>query len=137
MEKEAAALDRTYEVIGAAMEVHSLLGPGLLEQVYEECLVQELVLRGIPCRRQVPLPISYKGVTIDRALRLDLLVDEHLIVEVKSVASFDAIHQAQLLTYLRLAGVSLGLLINFNVPHLRHGVRRLRLFSEQEKLRAP
>src|SRR5581483_9979063 len=122
--------DRSFEVIGAAMEVHSHLGPGLLEQVYEECLVRELGLRGIPCRRQVALPISYKGFTIERSLRLDLLVDEHLIVEVKSVVAFDAVHQAQLLTYLRLSSVSLGLLINFNVPQLRHGIRRLRLFSE-------
>lgn len=112
-------------VIGAAMDVHRILGPGLLESAYEECLCRELVLRGIPFTRQVPLPLEYKGIQVDCAYRMDLLVDDCLILEIKSAARIEPVHEAQLLTYLRLKGLWLGLLINFNVPVLKDGIRRL------------
>jgi GxxExxY protein len=113
------------EVIGAAMEVHRLLGPGLLESTYETCLCYELQARTIRYKSQVPLPIVYKGVHLEAGYRLDLLVEECLIVELKSVERFEPIHEAQLLTYLRLTNLWLGLLINFNVPVLRMGIKRL------------
>ena len=115
----------SYKVIGAAIEVHKHLGPGLLESAYEECLAKELMLRGIPFARQVPLPIIYKGVEIDAAYRLDMIVGDLLILELKSVEDVLPIHEAQMLTYLRLSGRKLGLLINFNVPILRDGVKRI------------
>lgn len=115
----------SYKVIGAAIEVHKHLGPGLLESAYEECLAKELTLRGIPFARQVPLPIVYKGVEIDVAYRLDLLVGNVLILELKSIDDVAPIHEAQMLTYLRLSGCKLGLLINFNVPILRDGIKRI------------
>ncbi|WP_081752790.1 GxxExxY protein [Kallotenue papyrolyticum] len=113
------------EVIGAAIEVHKTLGPGLLESAYEACLCYELQLRGIAFERQVPLPIVYKGVRLDCGYRLDLLVENLLIIELKAVEQIEPIHDAQLLTYLRLTGIWLGLLINFNVPVLRQGIKRL------------
>ncbi|MCL5961068.1 MAG: GxxExxY protein [Chloroflexi bacterium] len=113
------------QVIGAAIEVHRLLGPGLLESAYEECLTRELTLRDVPFQRQVPLPVEYKGTLVDCAYRLDLLVADLVIVELKTVEKLEAIHDAQLLTYLRLKGLWLGLLINFSVPVLRHGIKRL------------
>jgi GxxExxY protein len=119
--------DVTEAIIGAAIEVHRELGPGLLESVYENCLCHELYLRNIECQRQVELPIHYKGIEIRPAHRMDLLVDRRVIVEVKSVDCFDPIHESQLLTYLRLSGLSVGLLLNFKVPFLRDGVRRLSL----------
>ncbi len=112
-------------VIGAAIEVHRNLGPGLLESAYEECLCHELALRGMPFKRQYPLPINYKGVQLDAGYRLDLLVAEQVVVEVKAVESLQPIHEAQLLTYLRLGVWHLGLLINFNAPVLKRGIRRL------------
>lgn len=115
----------SYEVIGAAIEVHKHLGPGLLESAYEECLAKELCLRDIPFQRQKPLPISYKGTDVDVAYRLDMFVAEKVLVELKAVDSILPIHEAQVLTYLRLSGCKLGLLINFNVPVVRDGIRRL------------
>ncbi len=113
------------QVIGAAMDVHRILGPGLLESAYEECLCRELQLRGIPFKRQVALPLEYKGIRVDCAYRIDVLVDDCLILEIKATTRIEPVHEAQLLTYLRLKGLWLGLLINFNVPVLRDGLRRL------------
>ena len=117
--------DLTGEVIGAAIEVHKALGPGLLESAYEECLCHELKLRGIEFERQVDLPIEYKGTKLDCAYRMDIVADDQLIVELKSCESLQPIHQAQLLTYLKLTGLKVGLLINFNVPILKEGIKRL------------
>jgi len=112
------------QVIGAAIEVHKALGPGLLESAYEECLCRELALRNIRFERQRSLPVEYKGVQLDCGYRTDLLVSETVIVEIKAVESIQPIHEAQLLTYLKLGGWKLGLLINFNVPVLKNGIRR-------------
>ena len=114
----------TEQIIGAAIEVHRALGPGLLESAYEECLCQELRLRGVPFARQRPLPVEYKGKKLDCGYRLDLLVADAVVVEIKAVESIEPIHEAQLLTYLKLGGWKLGLLINFNVPVLKDGIRR-------------
>lgn len=114
----------TEQIIGAAIEVHRALGPGLLESAYEECLCRELALRGIPFERQRPLPVEYKGTKLDCGYRLDLLVAHAVVVELKAVGSIEPIHEAQLLTYLKLGGWKLGLLINFNVPVLKDGIRR-------------
>jgi GxxExxY protein len=115
----------TERVRGAAIEVHRHLGPGLLESAYEECLCHELVTRGISFERQRPLPVAYKGINLDCAYRLDLVVQENLIVEIKTVDKLLPIHEAQLLTYLKLAGLRVGLLVNFNVPMLKQGIKRL------------
>ncbi len=112
-------------VIGAAIEVHRVLGPGLLESVYERCLCHELGLRAMPHRRQVEVPVVYKGTPLDCKLCIDILVENRLIVELKTVEALQAIHEAQLLTYMRLARVHVGLLINFNVPLLKEGIKRL------------
>ena len=112
-------------VIGAAIEVHRLLGPGLLEVVYETALCKELSLRGIDYERQVSLPVSYKGQMLDCHVKLDLVVERIVIVEVKAVEKLIAVNWAQLLTYLRLQNLWLGLLINFNVEVLRDGLRRM------------
>ncbi len=114
----------THEIIGAAMEVHRVLGPGLLESAYEECLCHELDLRGLPYERQKPLPVVYKDVHLDAGYRLDVLVDNLVVLELKAVEALLPIHEAQLLTYLKLGGWQVGLLINFNVPVLRAGIRR-------------
>ena len=116
--------DLSSEVIAAAIEVHRELGAGLLESAYEECLCHELTLRTIPFERQVPQPVSYKGVLLDCGYRLDLLVAGKLVLELKSVAAIEPIHEAQLLTYLRLSRCKVGLLINFNVPLLKQGIIR-------------
>lgn len=113
------------KIIGAAIEVHKMLGPGLLESAYEECLCCEMALRGIKFERQVPLPLNYKGVDLDCGYRMDLLVEDKVIVELKSIEALEPIHDAQLLTYLRLRDAWLGLIINFNVIMLKDGVRRL------------
>lgn len=115
----------TEAVIGAAIEVHRTLGPGLLESTYEECLAYELHLCGVRFERQRPLPVRYKQVRLDCSYRLDLVVQEAVVVELKSVERLEPIHTAQLLTYLRLSGLRVGLLMNFNVPVLRAGLRRL------------
>jgi len=112
-------------VVDAAMTVHTALGPGLLESAYEACLAHELRKRGHEVGVQVVLPVDYDGIHIDAGYRLDLLVDDLVIVEVKAVAALAPIHQAQLLTYLKLSGRNLGLLVNFNVPHLRDGIKRM------------
>jgi GxxExxY protein len=114
-------------VIGSAIEAHRALGPGLLESAYQRCLKRELCLRSIPYRSEVELPVSYKGERLDCGYRLDLVVAECLVVEVKSVERLLPVHEAQLLTYLRLAALPIGLLINFNARALRMGVRRLML----------
>ena len=116
--------DLSRTVIGCAIEVHRELGPGLLESAYEQCLAHELRLKGIPFEPQKVLPVDYKGVLIDCGYRLDLLVDGRLIVELKAVAAVEPIHEAQLLTYLKLAKVKTGLLIIFNVPLLKDGIKR-------------
>jgi GxxExxY protein len=115
----------TEGIIGAAIEVHRALGPGLLESAYEGCLAFELAERGFKVERQKALPIFYKSVRIDCGYRLDLLVEESVIVEIKAVAAFAPIHKAQLLSYLRLSRCKVGLLINFNVEVLRDGIKRL------------
>ena len=117
--------DLTGEVIGAAIEVHKILGPGLLESTYEECLCRELELRKIPYERQKELPIEYKGLKLDCGYRLDILVANRLIFELKACESLQPIHEAQLLTYLKLTGIKLGLLINFNLPMLKQGIKRI------------
>ena len=117
--------DITRKIIGAAIEVHKKLGPGLLESAYEECLCCEMQLRGIEFKRQVPLSLNYKGVVLDCGYRLDLLVEDKVIVELKSIEGLEPIHEAQMLTYLKLRNAWLGLIINFNVIMLKDGVRRL------------
>lgn len=114
-------------VIGLAIEVHRQLGPGLLESVYEECLCFELRGAAIPHVRQLRLPIRYKGSQLDYSYQIDIVVEGSLIIEVKSVDHIVPVHEAQLLTYLRLSGISLGLLLNFNCPVLKDGIRRRRL----------
>jgi len=114
----------TGAIIGAAIEVHKQLGPGLLESAYEECLCRELKLRGVVFERQKPLPLEYKGIRLDCGYRLDLLVEGRVIMEIKSVEALAPIHEAQMLTYLRLAAVKVGLLINFNTPVLKDGIKR-------------
>ena len=113
------------EIIGAAIEVHRTLGPGLLESAYEACLCHELELRGVTYERQVALPVTYKGIRLDCGYRLDIVVQELVIIELKAVERIESIHEAQLLTYLRLTNLWLGLLINFNVPILHQGIKRL------------
>ena len=113
------------DIIAAAIEVHRELGPGLLESSYEECLCHELKTRGITYERQKSLPVSYKDVRLDCGYRLDVVVDNLVIVEIKAVESMLPIHTAQLLTYLKLVNFKLGLLINFNTPQLRQGIKRV------------
>jgi GxxExxY protein len=117
--------DLTGEVIGAAIEVHKALGPGLLESAYEECLCHELDLSKIPYERQKELPIEYKGMKLDCGYRLDIVVANQLIIELKACESLEPVHEAQLLTYLKLSGIKVGLLMNFNVPVLKQGIKRL------------
>ena len=114
-------------MIGLAIEVHRNLGPGLLESAYEECLCFELGHAGIPYARQPKLPVRYRGIELDCRYQLDIVVDKSLIVEVKAVAQIAPIHEAQLLTYLRLSEISLGLLLNFNTAMLKDGIRRRRI----------
>jgi len=114
----------TEQIIGAAIEVHRALGPGLLESAYEECLCRELGLRRIQFERQRPLPVEYKGVKLDCGYRVDILVTNAVVVEIKAVETIEPIHVAQLLTYLKLGGWKVGLLINFNVAVLKDGIRR-------------
>ena len=113
------------EIVSAAIEVHRNIGPGLLESVYEECLCREFRERGIPCARQVKLPAWYKGERLDCGYRLDLVVDRLVVLELKAVNKLEPINQAQLLTYLRLSGIKLGFLLNFNVLLMKDGIRRV------------
>lgn len=112
------------QIIGAAIEVHKGTGPGLLESTYEQCLCDELSLRGIPFECQKPLPVHYKAVNLDCGYRLDFLVAEAVVVELKACDEITTVHEAQLLTYMKLGGWKLGLLINFNVTNLKQGIRR-------------
>lgn len=114
----------TGKIIGAAIEVHRNLGPGLLESAYQQCLARELEIQEIPFKYEWPLPLEYKGLRIGRPYRMDLLIDERVIVEVKSIAVLAPIHEAQLLTYMRLRRIRLGLLMNFNEVVLKNGIRR-------------
>ncbi len=122
----------TEKVIGLAIEVHRQLGPGLLESAYEECLCYELVKAKFVFQRQVALPIVYKSVRLDCGYRLDLVVENRLILEVKTVERLMPIHEAQVITYMRLSGIPTGLLLNFNSVVLKHGIRRLMLPSRTE-----
>lgn len=115
----------TGDIIAAAIEIHRHLGPGLLESTYEACLCRELSLREIPFQKQLALPVSYKGINLDAGYRIDVLVEDTVIVELKSVEALAPIHSAQLLTYLRLTQREIGLLINFNVVVLKEGIKRL------------
>jgi GxxExxY protein len=132
---EGAEINRlTERIIAAAIEIHRHLGPGLLESAYEECLCYELSLAGIRFARQVALPIQYKGLKLDCSYRMDMLVDDAVIVEIKSVDALLPIHSAQLLTYLKAANKRIGLLINFNAPMLKSGLKRIaNRYTEPER----
>ncbi len=119
------ANDLTYKIIGCAYKVHLALGPGLLESTYEVCLVHELIVAGLKIEQQKPLPVVYNGIKLDAAYRIDLLVEDKVVVELKSVESIAEIHKAQLLTYLKLSGKQVGLLMNFNVTDMKKGITRL------------
>jgi GxxExxY protein len=121
----------TGDVIGAAIEVHRNLGPGLLESAYQQCLARELFLRQIPFERQRPLPLEYKGIRLECGYRIDLLIARLVVVEIKSIEAIAPVHEAQLITYLRLGGWKVGLLINFNVALLKHGICRRVLALEE------
>ncbi len=119
--------DFSYEVIGAAIEVHKALGPGLLESAYEECLCYELQLKGMAFQRQLPLPIAYKDVRLDMGYRMDIVVEGQLTVELKAAEVILPIHEAQLLTYMKLSKIRTGLLLNFCSPVLRDGIKRMKI----------
>ena len=112
-------------IVDAAYEIHRTLGPGLLESVYEECMGRELSLRGISFKKQLSIPVKYKGLNLDCGLRLDLLVDDLVIVEIKAIEKVAPVHKAQLLTYLKITNIRLGLVINFNVELIRDGIHRV------------
>lgn len=114
----------TREIIGASIEIHRTLGPGLLKSAYKECLCRELILRRIPFEREWPLPLEYKGIRLECGYRVDVVVSGRVAVEIKSVTALAPVHDAQLLTYLRLGGWRVGLLINFNVVLLKDGIHR-------------
>ena len=116
----------TGKVIGCAIEVHRSLGPGLLESTYQQCLARELTLNSISFKLEHPLPVEYKGVHLDCGYRIDVLVEDQLILELKSVKEIQGIHEAQLLTYLKLSGITTGLLINFNTKVLKDGIKRFK-----------
>ena len=117
----------TGRIIGCAIEVHRVLGPGLLESTYQQCLAHELSLNGIPFQLEHPMPVQYKKVRLDCGYRIDLLVDKQLILELKAVETLTGVHQAQLLTYMKLSGIKTGSLINFHVKRLTEGIQRFRL----------
>ena len=112
-------------IVDAAIKVHKTLGPGLLESVYEACLCYELTKRAIPYRQQVALPVRYEEVFVETGFRIDVLVDDSVIIELKCVDAIAPIHEAQLLTYLKLANIRLGFILNFNVPLMKHGIKRM------------
>jgi GxxExxY protein len=114
----------TEKIIGCAIEVHKQLGPGLLESAYEECLYYELINKGLVVKKQLALPLVYKEIKLDTGYRIDLLVENKVIIEIKSVDAIADIHKAQLMTYMKLANIKLGLLINFNVIRLKDGIIR-------------
>jgi len=115
----------TGTIVNSAMKVHSFLGPGLLESAYQACLAHELGNRGIEVAMQVPLPVVYEGRKLEVGYRVDLLVAHRVVVEIKSVEAIHSIHEAPLLSYMRLSGIKVGLLLNFNVLHLRDGIKRM------------
>jgi GxxExxY protein len=115
----------TQKIIGCAMKVHSALGPGLLESAYEECLFYELEKSGLSVKKQVPMPLIYQSVKMDVGYRIDLLVENKVVLEIKAVEAVNEVHVAQVLTYLKLTGCRVGLLMNFNVAHFRDGIKRL------------
>ncbi len=115
----------SYKVIGCALEVHKTLGPGLLESIYEKALLYELATNGLKTQRQVPVKIDYKGVNLGEGFRMDILVEDQLVIELKSVGELTPVHYKQLLTYLKMTGRKVGLLINFNVENLMEGVHRV------------
>ena len=117
--------DLTEKIIGAAIEVHRALGPGLLESIYQTCLAHEMALRGLHFEKEKPLPVEYKGVKLESGYRLDFVVDGKVVVELKAVDSIHDVHKAQLLTYLKLTGCKVGLLLNFNSAVLKDGIERL------------
>jgi GxxExxY protein len=123
-ENEERKDPRTAPIIGAAIEVHRALGPGLLESAYEECLCHELHLRGLAFQRQVDLPVPYKGLKLDCGYKMDVVVEDEVVLELKSIEKILPVHEAQLLTYMKLSGKRVGLLINFNVPLLTRGIIR-------------
>ena len=125
MEKEFYYKDLTERVIAAAIEVHRQHGPGLLESVYEECLCKEFSLREISFEKQKPLPLQYKGLKLDCGYRIDIVVENKVVIELKCVDAIAPVHEAQLLTYLRLSGLKVGLIINFYTAVLRDGIRRM------------
>jgi len=112
------------KIIGAAIEVHKILGPGMLESAYEECMVYELVQQGVKVERQKLMPLVYKKIELDYGYRVDLIIENQIIVELKTVDVLLPVHQAQILTYLRFTGIKVGLLINFNVTVLKQGIKR-------------
>ncbi|HOR40606.1 MAG: GxxExxY protein [Bacteroidales bacterium] len=114
----------TKEIIGSAIEVHRQLGPGLLESAYEECLVYELQQRGYKVERQKPVPVVYKDIKLDYGYRIDILVEDKILLELKSVDALAPVHEAQLLTYMKFSAIKIGLLINFNVTVLKNGIKR-------------
>jgi len=114
----------TEKIIGCAIEVHKTLGPGLLESVYEECLAYELIQQKLNFNRQVPVPVTYKNVKMDCGYKIDILVEDAVVVELKSIEMIMPVHEAQILTYLRLTEKEIGLLINFNVKLLKNGIKR-------------
>ena len=123
MTKEEDKFSR--EIIGAAIEVHRYLGPGLLESAYEECLCREFSIRNLAFERQKPLEVFYKGLKLDCGYRLDVVVEKLVILELKATDRIEPIHEAQLISYLKLSGLKLGILINFNVPILKEGIKRI------------
>lgn len=116
----------TNKIIGCALEVHKILGPGLLESAYEECLTHELLSQGLIVERQLPVPVIFKNIRLECGYRIDLLVENSVIIELKSIDEFAPVHEAQILTYMKLANKEIGLLINFNVNLLKEGIRRYR-----------
>jgi GxxExxY protein len=123
--QRTAMKELTEKIIGASIEIHRALGPGLLESAYRECLCYELSQAGLFFKKEVPLPVVYKNVKLDCGYRLDIIIEDKLILELKAIEKLLPIHEAQLLTYLKITGLTLGLLINFNVPLLKDGVKRI------------
>jgi GxxExxY protein len=127
-ESEEEFVDRVAkEIVDACLKIHRKLGPGLLESVYERCLFHELTIRKMKVQRQVPVPIEYEGIHLESGLILDLLVEDCVIVEIKAIEKLLPVHDAQLLSYIRLANKTLGLLVNFHIPLIRDGIKRMRL----------
>jgi GxxExxY protein len=125
--RPAGLEDFARTIVDSGLKVHRALGPGLLESAYEHCLAHELSLRGVAVRRQVPLPIVYEGTRLDAGYRLDIVVEDLIVIEIKAVEALSRLHEAQVLTYLKLTGYRLGFLLNFNVELFKNGVRRLAL----------